>query len=367
MDFAKAFNRIDHNLLITKLSDMGVPGWLLKVVMGFLTNRRMIIRYKGKTSSIKRLPGGGPQGTLLGLFLFLILINEAGFEVQENNAGELLTTKRNMKRINQIHLKFVDDLTLAESINLPAKLQSSPDSPEYVLPSTRSVVYDQLLKTEQYARTNQMKINFLKTKIMVFNPCWSLNFSPKMTLGGHELEVVEEVKLLGVIIRSDLKWSSNTGSIVRRAANKLWIIRRLKNMGANTAELIDMYSKHCRSILEYAVPVWNGALTGYEKKDIERVQKMALHIIFDSKYLNYQNAMEMANLETLEDRRTKLCMNFAKKAEKSDRYMHWFRPRPIVNTRQASFKYSEPIARTDRLKNSAIPYLTRLLNQHYQK
>ena len=43
-------------------------------------------------------------------------------------------------------------------------------------------------------------------------------------------------------------------------------------------ELVDMYTKHCRSILEYAVPVWNGAITGYECKDIERVQKMALHI-----------------------------------------------------------------------------------------
>ena len=112
VDFSKAFNRIDHNILITKLSDMGVPGWLLRVVMGFLKNRRMLIRYKGKLSSIKELPGGGPQGTLLGLFLFLVLINEAGFDGQANNAGELLTTKRKISRANQIHLKFVDDMTL---------------------------------------------------------------------------------------------------------------------------------------------------------------------------------------------------------------------------------------------------------------
>ena len=160
---------------------------------------------------------------------------------------------------------------------------------------------------------------------------------------------------------------SNTESIVRRAANKLWLIRRLKNMGANKEELLDMYKKHCRSILEYAVPVWNGALTDYEIKSIERVQKMALHIILGELYVNYQNALKMANLETLEVRRTKLCLSFAKKAEKSDKYMHWFRPKPIVNTRQPAVKYSEPIVRTDRLKNSAIPYLTRLLNQYHMK
>ena len=73
----------------------------------------------------------------------------------------------------------------------------------------------------------------------------------------------------------------------------------------------------------------------------------------------------MVNLETLEDRRTKLCLKFAKTAEKSEKYMHWFRGKPIVNTRQPAAKYSEPIVRTERLKNSAIPYLTRLLNQHY--
>ena len=118
VDFKKAFNRQNHDLLITKLSDMGVPFWLLKVVMAFLTDWRMVVRYKGKLSSLKHLPGGGPQGKLLGLLLFLVLINDAGFEGQTNNAGELLTTKRNMKKVNNIHLKYVDDMTLAEAIDL---------------------------------------------------------------------------------------------------------------------------------------------------------------------------------------------------------------------------------------------------------
>jgi hypothetical protein len=70
IDFSKAFNRQNHKLLITKLSDMGVPGWLLNFVMGFLSDRVMLVRYKGETTSSKPLPGGGPQGTLLGLLLF---------------------------------------------------------------------------------------------------------------------------------------------------------------------------------------------------------------------------------------------------------------------------------------------------------
>ena len=88
VDFSKAFNRQNHNVLVTKLSDMGCPGWLLKVVIAFLTDRQMLVRYKGKRSSVKSLPGGGPQGTLLGLFLFLVLINDTGFKGQLNNVGE---------------------------------------------------------------------------------------------------------------------------------------------------------------------------------------------------------------------------------------------------------------------------------------
>ena len=79
-DFSKAFNRQDHNILITILSDMGTPGWLLKILMAFLTDRKMILRYKGCTSDEETLPGGGPQGTKLGLYLFLILINFAGYK-----------------------------------------------------------------------------------------------------------------------------------------------------------------------------------------------------------------------------------------------------------------------------------------------
>ena len=68
---------------------MNVPGWLLKIVIGFLSNRRMLVRYKGKVSDIKSLPGGGPQGTLLGLLLFPVLINDLGFEQGAMKYGRL--------------------------------------------------------------------------------------------------------------------------------------------------------------------------------------------------------------------------------------------------------------------------------------
>ena len=166
---------------MTKLSDIGIPGWLLKIVVAFLADRQMVVKYKGKVSGVKSLPGGGPQGTLLGLLLFSVLINDVGFQDQENNAGDIITSRRNMKVANEIHLKYIDDLTLAEAINLPNNLVSVPDNirpqPDmfhartgHVLPLNNSNVYKQLLKTVEYSEANKMRINYKETKVMVFDP-----------------------------------------------------------------------------------------------------------------------------------------------------------------------------------------------------
>ena len=83
---------------------------------------------RGKQSSIKSLRAGGPSGTPLGLLLYIISINEVGFEGQENNLGDLLTTRKNMNSANLIHFRYVDDLRLADAINLPEKLRLAQNS-----------------------------------------------------------------------------------------------------------------------------------------------------------------------------------------------------------------------------------------------
>ena len=87
-----------------------------------------------------------------------------------------------------------------------------------------------------------MQINFSKTKSISFNTSNQVDFTPKFTLSGHDIEAVEEMKVLGLIIRSDLKWSSNTDNLIKKAFNELWMPRRLKTLGTRKEELTDIYS-----------------------------------------------------------------------------------------------------------------------------
>ena len=376
VDFSKAFNRQNHNIILTKLSDMGVPGWLLKIVIAFLKDRRMQVFYKGGHSSIKNLPGGGPQGTLLALLLFIVLINDLGFEGQVNNAGEIATSQRDLREANKIHLKYVDDFSLAEAIKMTDQLESAPDRqlPDsyhsrtgHYLPLENSEVFKQLQKTESYAVENEMKVNHKKTKLIVFNPCKKMDFMPEMTLNGHELEVVEEIRLLGIILRSDMKWTSNTQNMILKASKRLWILRRLKKLGASQSDLIDVYVKQIRCILELAVPAWQGSLSQAEKFDLERVQKCASHIILGDSYNSYTNALKILELETLESRRYKLALKFALKAEKHAKFRKWFRIKEKgVETRQTRDKYWSVRAKHVRYDKSPISFLTKLLNHFYK-
>ena len=231
-----------------------------------------------------------------------------------------------------------------------------------MLPEENSLVYSQLLKTQSYANENDMKINFAKTKLMLFNTCKKFDFMPNFELDGNQLELIDEMRLLGVVITSDLKWNSNTCSITSKAYKRLWFIRRLKQLGVSEQDLIDLYTKQVRCLLEYAVPVWHSSVTEEEKQDIERVQKSALRIILGQHFESYSKALETTGLQTLEHRRQMLCERFALSAQTHPKHKYWFQQR-LRSSSRLQGKYLPVIARTERLRRGPITYMTNLLNR----
>jgi hypothetical protein len=78
VDFSKAFNRIDHNVIVTILSDLNIPTCALRLIMSYLSQRKMCVRYNGAESTEQDIPGGGPQGGLLTVIFFDLQVNLTG-------------------------------------------------------------------------------------------------------------------------------------------------------------------------------------------------------------------------------------------------------------------------------------------------
>ena len=353
--------------------EMGVPGWLLNIIMGFLKDRSMVLTFDGGESDPKMMPGGGPAGTTLGLLMFVILINNTADPGNKISWGEMLTSPLNSRQpILMTHGKQIDDVTIGESVNMEKVLQKTDENfwtrPltrrerfELTLPEEKNQTNFELKKVASYADKNFMKINLKKSQAILFNPKKrKIDFLPTIKLRGENLEVVESMRLVGLVINEDLTWKDNTNSITKRAYKKLWMLRRLKNMGAQKSTLRIVYFRHIRSILEFAVPVWNGAITQKEVKKLERVQKVALNIIYGSEQ-SYKKKCIMFKIENLVHRRKKLCLKFAKKALMHDKFKNWFKEKDTVASKTS---YFETISRQKKLQKSPISYLTRLLNKN---
>ena len=94
---------------------------------------------------------------------------------------------------------------------------------------------------------------------------------------------------------------------------RLWTLRRIKNLGLPNDIIFEVYTKEIRSVLEFAVPVWNGALTSQDSSKIESIQKKAFKILLQSEYTDYLSACELFHVDTLVMRRKNMCLKFAKK------------------------------------------------------
>ena len=398
VDFSKAFNRIDHNTIVTILSDLNVPTCALRLTISYLSNRRMCVRYGGATSAEQDIPGGGPQGGLLTVLLFNLQVNLAGApctpllaphppaygpapqlvlpneEVQHPIQDQAIALPPCHKREKTLKKKYVDDLSMLESINL--RLSLKPLAPYFgprnkyelhdlYLPADSSVLQHQLCDLASFTKANKMKINYKKTKIIPFNFSKKYNFLPQLHFPNCDpLEVIYETRLLGVTITSDLSWTTHVNDICSRASKKLWVLVRFKSLGGTTNQLLTVYMTRIRSTLEFACPVFHGGLTKDQSNQIELVQKKALAVILGKSYVSYESALLQSQLERLDTRRTDLCHKFALKCVKSARHSAMF-PKTqnnYVNTRGCK-PYFEHSCKTSRYFNSPIPYLARLLNK----
>ena len=330
-DFTKAFDRVDHSVIIAKLCEMCPSSSVVPWIVDFLSDRTQCVRYRGCLSEWTPIKAGVPQGTKLGPVLFLILINDA------------LTSS------GLAHWKYVDDMTIAESITRGAISEVQP-------------TLDNLV---QWCDENNMRLNVKKCHTMrvYFGKTDLLPLS--VTLADHSLNQVKSVKILGVTVQSDLKWGEHVQEMVRKANKRMYMLSALLPFRIPVCDLLTIYTGFIRPLVEYAAPVWHPGLTSFQTSQIERVEKRALRLIMGSAYSSYDEALDHTRLEKLEVRRDHLCKKFAQALTKSSHFNSWF---PLRRQHEGSRSlrnkthYQQMRCRTERYRKSPIPFLIDILN-----
>ena len=240
------------------------------------------------------------------------------------------------------------------------------------LPVHNQVISSDKLKTQHYLNEieawtdrKKMVLNEKKTKCMIFNRSKKFQFTSDIRLKGQKLNVVDETKLLGTIITNDLKWNRNTLIIVKNANSKMRMLQVAAKFIKSKQDLLHIYKSFIRSRLEFSSVVWHSSLSKTNENDIERVQKSALKLILKENYRDYKTALKTLNIESLYDRREKLCLKFARKCLKDDNFKKLFpyrKSKHSMDMRKAE-KFHIKQINTERYRKSAIPAMLRLLNE----
>ena len=279
-DFQKAFDTVPHQPLIDKLCKLGLNPQIVKWVRNYLTNRSQKVVVNGVLSLPMRVASGVSQGSILVPLLFLIFIDDiSGVNISDGSKIVL----------------YADDILLYRPITSPEDLQHLQHDVD---------------KLQAYATTNYMKFNESKCKFMlVSRKKRHIDPVPSIHLNGSPLQNIPTFKYLGLIISSDLCWSSHIDNICSKAKRILGLIYRRFYRHSNEQTLRQLYLSIVRPHLEYATQVWSP----YMHKDImmlERTQLFACKMCTRTWDSSYDELLKRLHLLTLEQRRLHLSLCF---------------------------------------------------------
>lgn len=271
--------------------------------------------------------------------------------------------------------KFIDDLSTLEVINLLTIGLSSLYMKNHVpsdINSHGQYIEGDKLKSQGYlnqinawTENHKMTISEQKTKALIFNFTENYQFSTRLSLKSQNIEFVEQMKILGTIVDSSLSWNANCGNIIKKVNARMQLIRGIKSFGASRSEMVHIWILFCRSILEQSCVVWGSSLTIENIEDLERTQKSFAKLVLKEKYKNYEDALRILNLDSLETRRKELTLKFAKSAIKNNTMNDIFTKNDQVHnmkTRNRN-RFNVNFANTERLKKASVISMQNMLNE----
>ena len=222
LDFSKAFDMVDHEILLSKLEHYGIRGVSLSWFRSYLTNREQYVSVGNCKSDNLKLKYSVPQGSILGPTLFILYINDLP----------------NIDKLTQ-YIFFADDANIIVT--------------GYTFEEVNYKVNTLLQKIQCWVLGNGLKLNLSKTKYMIFTNKAKQNID--VNIGGFQIEESECERFLGVLINSNLNWTNHINLLASKISRNAGILYKLKDFLPESA-LKTLFHSFIQSHLNYCSTVW---------------------------------------------------------------------------------------------------------------
>lgn len=226
IDFSKAFDTVNHNILLKKMNLYGISDYCLSWFQSYLHNRQQFVEFQSTTSEYQTISCGVPQGSILGPLLFLIYINDLP------NASKILHT-----------ILFADDTNLFYSHECFHTLISS--------------VNEELHKITNWLEANRLSLNLSKTHFVIFtssNKKYDSNMA-KIVIGNETVKEENSTKFLGIFLDQHLTWKKHISYISLKLSKNIGVINKLKNVLPDSV-LLTLYYTMIYPYITYGNIVW---------------------------------------------------------------------------------------------------------------
>ena len=278
LDYAKAFDKVDHEILLKKVHHLGIQGKTHQWLQNYLENRSQTVVINGQKSRQAPVVSGVPQGTVLGPILFLLYINDLNTCMEHSFLSSFADDTRIMKEITNTN----DLLQLQKDLN----------------------------SAVEWSKQNNMKLHTNKFELLCHSTNrsqilkelpFSSQFYEYTTDDGSEITPAPIVKDLGINITPDLTWSPHINTIANSARKMAgWVLSVFSDRSVYT--MIHLYKCLIRSRVEYCCPLWDPT----KMEDIatlEGVQRSFTSKIISIAHLHYYERLKSLNLMSLQRRR----------------------------------------------------------------
>ena len=270
LDFAKAFDKVDHTIVLNKIRNFGITGEIYKWLESFLRNRFQSVMVNGITSNPQEVKSGVPQGSVLGPLIFLILIGDIDADI-----------------IKSIVKSFADDTRATKSVK----------SMEDV-----AVLQNDLETIYKWTSTNNMELNDVKFEALRYGKNEEVKQSSEYTTPtGKTIKTKESVKDLGVYMSNDCLFKTQINAVIEKAKNLIsWILRSFKSRTFTT--MMTLYKALVIPILEYCSVLWSPQSVGLIQK-LDVMQWSFLRKIIGTTGRNYWECLKYMKVYSLQRRR----------------------------------------------------------------